>query len=462
MRLCLTSFFTQVANLILIVGMINCVEDLDLRIHHRSLMESAGLPRIIQICISFGVPNIDQQVDMLQSLIAEDERRLRERMDQLILKDMANPEDVYKALQAKTQGSKAKDYFLSMMQHLLLVREEGPALAHHFQLIDSMVADLVLDKKLGGAEQRLGHSVERIIAQFNEADRYQHVEDELAKAHASIVQLRLDKAALEDEMSMGEGGMVGVLRDKVQRLEDKLTQSRDNYSRLQNTLDNQRDHYEEQIKQLEAQIMELFRMLKEVGKGVDKIFENSGGMDRKQLIDTLERHFERDKTISILEGRDKRRRRRRKGPDGQDADGESDGSEDDDEDDDSTPRKNGSLRRRPASNRQGRNKSLRKTARGSEAANGRTSQFMDADDAIEQEQVQQQLAEGVRLVHCVSHLHHFFLTCFCSILLAMVLLRVREAFVDRLAGRILVVPHWVNTPSHPMGYCLPRLMTSLR
>ena len=45
----------------------------------------------------------------------------------------------------------------------------------------------------------------------------------------------------------------------------------------------------------------------------------------------------------------------------------------------------------------GRTKSTKAT-RFSEAQNGRSSQFMDADESIEQEQIQQQLAEGVRLV----------------------------------------------------------------
>jgi cytokinesis protein len=53
--------------------------------------------------------------------------------------------------------------------------------------------------------------------------------------------------------------------------------------------------------------MELFRMLKEVGKGVEKVFENSGAMDRKSLIESLEKHLHRHKTISILEGREKRK-----------------------------------------------------------------------------------------------------------------------------------------------------------
>ena len=367
------------------------IDDLDIRVHHRAQMEAAGLQGIIEHCRSFGVAVIDKQLEMLQSALDEDEAKLKERLDQEILRDLANPEDVYNALRAKTAESKAKDHFLSIMQHMLLIREEGPALAHYYQLIDSLVADIVLDKKLVGAEQRLGHSVERIIAQFNEADRHQQLEDELALANASALRLRLEKEALEEEVAQGEGGLVGSLKSKVARLEEKLAISRENTQKLQGQMEAQKAGYEEQIAQLEAQIMELFRMLKEVSKGVGKIIDhaNAGGMDRKTLIDTLEKHFQRDKTISILEGRSAKKRR-----DGQEGSEAGDGTEDEE-----TPRKGGSLRRNNPSTRGRR---LPRMDRISEAQNGHTSQFMDADDEIEQEQIQQQIAEGAmvrRVVH---------------------------------------------------------------
>lgn len=378
------------------------IDDLEIRVHHRSQMDSAGLQRIIAHCRTFGVPVIDKQLQILEQLMADDEAKIKERVDQEILRDLANPEDVYNALRAKIADTKARDYFLSIMQHMLLIREEGPALAHYYQLIDSLVADVVLDKKLVGAEQRLGHSVERIIAHFNEADRYQVLEDELAKANTAALRFRLEKEALEEEVAQGEGGLVGSLKSKVARLEEKLAISRENTHKLQGQLENQKSGYEEQIAQLEAQIMELFRMLKEVSRGVGKIIDhaNAGGMDRKTLIDTLEKHFQRDKTISILEGR---RKRKGKGGEG-DVEGEEGEEGEEDEDDGDTPRKSGSVRRRAAPSRGGRKTSRMGMARVSEVQNGHTSQFMDADDAIEQEQIQQQFAEGamVCLIYLVS------------------------------------------------------------
>lgn len=385
--------YTQTANLLLINIILNQMDDLDMRVHHRSMMEAAGLQSIIRQCRGFAVENIETQLNILQQSLDDDEQKLKERMDHEILRDLANPEDVFNALKAKTGDSKARDYLLSMLQHLLLIREEGPALAYYFQIIDGAVMDLVMDKQLGGGEQRLGRSVERIIAQFNEADRYQGVEDELAKAHATALRLRLEKEALEEEIAQGGEGLVATLKEKAAKLEEKLHVSRENTSILQAQMVSQKTKYEDQISQLEAQIMELFRMLREVGKGVDKIMENSGGMDRKTLIDTLEKHLQRDKTISILEGRDKRRKDKANGDGGGDADSDSTADEEE------TPTKAGSLRRRAASSmKRSKSNKARDAQRASEAQGSRTSQFMDADEAIVQEQIQQQLAQGVKIV----------------------------------------------------------------
>ena len=373
--------------MIMMNGILVACNDLDLRIHHRSQMEAAGLHRILEILRPFGHAPLDKLLTIFQQTLDEDEKKLRERLDQEFLKDLRRPEDVFNAIQAKTENLKARDYFLSTLQHLLLIREDGPALTHYYQLIDSIVADVVLDKKLAGAEHRLGQSVERIIAQFNETDRLQAVEDEAAEARAYALQLKLEKDALDAEISQGVDGLVGRLKEEIARLEEKLEVSRANTARLQGKLETQKAGYEEQIAQLEAQIMELFRMLKEVGKGAENVFENSGAMDRKTLIDNLEKHLQRHKTISILEGRDRRRRKR---------EGDAIGFDESDTEDDSVggPR-NGSLRRRLGNSSA---KKRTKSTRSSEAQNGHLSQFMDADDAEAQEQLEQQFAAGANIV----------------------------------------------------------------
>lgn len=365
-------------------------DDLDLRIHHHSQMATAGLRQIVELCRGFNFEKLNKQLDTLQEMIENDEKELRERLDQEVLKDMTNIEDVYAALRSRVQDTKVHDHLLSILQHLLLIREDGPGILPYYRLLDSLVADVVMDHKLAGAEQRLGKSVESIVSQFNDADQFRVLEAEAAKMRAELRSLQLENEALESEMMNGGDGLVGVLKGKIASLEEKLQISRETTARLQTQLETQKLGYEEQITQLEAQIMELFRMLKELGAdGVSKIMDNSGAMDRKTLIATLERHVQRTKTIDILEGRDRDSLRRRKGKEGQGQDDE----EDESDDPDATPGKS-KLRRQPNSRSHQKAKSIRV----SEAQNGRTSQFMDADEADVKEQIQQQLAAGVMIV----------------------------------------------------------------
>lgn len=368
----------------------DAIDDLDVRIHHRSLMDSAGLPHIVALCRELGVVAMDKQLDELASTLEEDEQRLRERQDNATLASFSNPEDIWNALCSRMEGSRAKDYFLSIMRHLLLIREEGPQLAYHYRLLDSVVADIVMDGKLATAEQRIGHSVQRLIAQLNESDRLQVAEAEAAEIRAHALRLKLEKETLEEEISQGLDGLVGQLKDKVSHLEQKLATARETTSRLQTQLEVQKTGYEEQIAQLEAQIMELFRMLKEVGKGMDRIIEsNTGPMDRKTLIDVLNRHLERTKTINILEGKGRRRKKAGGGEGGDETEGS------DQESRDVTPRKTDMKRDNAA---RGRPNGTTKSARISTTQGGRDSQFMDADEADVREQIQHQLAAGVKIV----------------------------------------------------------------
>ena len=199
--------------------------DLDLRIHHRSQMEAAGLHRILELMRSLGHIPLDKLLKIFQQTLDGDEKKLRERLDQELLRDLESPEDVLTAIQARIGNLKAKDYLLSTLRHLLLIGEEGAALTRYYQLVDSAVADIVLDKKPAGAEHGLGQTDE-------------------------------------------DDGLVGKFKGQITRLEEGLRVSRASISLLQGNFEEQRAGYEEQIAQLELQITELYIMLKDTGMDV--------------------------------------------------------------------------------------------------------------------------------------------------------------------------------------------------
>jgi cytokinesis protein len=365
-------------------------EDLEIRLHHRSMLQTANIDRIIELCREFNYDPINFQLNYLQDLFDEDERRLKEQMDQQILQNYNDPRSVFDAVEARTKATGAAPHFLSMMQHLLLIREDGTALTNHYRLLDGVVSDIVLDKKLAGAEGRLGSSVNRIISAMNDSERVQALDDETQELRAQALRLKLEKDTLQEEVAQGEAGMVGRLKDELVRADEKVRVLRATTERLQGQLETQKAGYEEQITQLEAQILELFRIVKELGtelgRGVKNIIDRESTMDRKQLIERLDQHMQRNKTIEILEGRedDPRRPKRRQGKSMFSDD------EDDDGDEASPTTASASKRKLPAG----------KVGEARTSGMPRVSQFMDADDAEEEEQMQQQLAAGV-LVVCV-------------------------------------------------------------
>ena len=165
-----------------------------------------------------------------------------------------------------------------MMRHLLLVQEESPDMVGCYRFMDSLVRDVVMDRKLGTAERRPGHSVQRLIAQLNDAQRYQTAIEEAAEARSQALSLKLEKEALEEEMSQSHDGFVGNLKAQVALLEQKLNSTWETTKRLQGQLERQNIGYEERIGQL---VMELFRLMG-VGKAT-----------RRSLTPTLERWIRR-------------------------------------------------------------------------------------------------------------------------------------------------------------------------
>lgn len=352
--------------------------------HHRVQMEAAGLRKILTACESFGVSDVTKQLEILQQMLAEDEQQLQERLDQHILGSFTNLQDVYNVVLTRIKDTKAEDHLLSMMQHLLLIQEEEGSMVHYYQFLDSLVTDVVMDKKLAGAEHRFGHSVERIIAQSNEVDR---LRTEANEAKTQAMHLKVEKETLENQVSLGEEGLIGNLKIQLTQQEEKLKNSRETASRLQGQLATQKLEYEERIAQLEAQIMELFRMLKEVG--VEALMDH-GSTDQKAFIQNLEKTFQRRRTINILEGRP---RKKKSG-----TNGALDNEDEEDEDPDTTPGKSASLRRSRPPGSIGKRKSSKRQLSQTVDETGRVSQFMDAEEEDAQEQIQQQMVEGAKMV----------------------------------------------------------------
>jgi cytokinesis protein len=342
----------------------------------------------MEACKTFGIPSIERQVEIYEQLEEEDRERMMEAFDRTVLRDLSDPTDVYNALLQSVDGTPALKYFLSAMQHLLLIREEPEIRARYYQLIDKLVTTIVLDKKPdfeAGLQGMIGVSVARLVAQFNEQDQMQIAEDEAGQARALVLQLQLEKEELENEVNQGSNGLVGNLKTKLAASEGKVESLRTTVNMLKDKIESQKRDFEEKLKQLEAQIMEMFKMLREASSFED-VVDGGGGMDRNALIETLERRFQRKKTVGILEGKE---------PDTEDFDFSGDVSQ-------------ASISGRAArASRKPRSK--HPEHQHPELPIGRASQFMDAEEENVQAHMESTLAEGNRLLVSGYRLSYTFL-----------------------------------------------------
>lgn len=362
-------------------------------------MESAGLGPILERCQGFNFAGLDAQLETYEDLQQEDHKLMMQKFDQDILRDMSDPFDVYRAILSNIEGTDAYKYFLSAMQHLLLVREENETKSQYYQLIDTLVTSVVLDKKqsfTGGLSNTIGVSVERLVAQFGEQERAQAAQAEATEARVQLGRLKLEKESLEEELAQAGDGLVGRLKERLASTEEKLHISRQTTEALQAQLLDQQRSSNEQVQQLELQISELFKMLRE-SRGLASVIEASQGMDRKDLIYTISKQMERKKTIGILEGRHRKSPRAGGGAEDSLFSDDSDSDSRDDDDDDNLGRSVGEGG--PAHQRRDTKKNRSRTLNPHKSDGmGRQSQFMDAEEERVRMHIEESLAAGAELM----------------------------------------------------------------
>ncbi len=360
-------------------------------------MEAAGLRNILDRCREFQHEALDRQIAAYQALQAEDQDVLVRNFNEELLRDLSDPYDVYRAIISSIEGTQAFAYFLSAMQHLLLIREEPHVRTRYYQLIDELVTSIVLDKKQnfsGGLQSAIGVSVSRLVAQFGEQDRAKELELQIGEVRRELVIVRLQKEDLEAEVRQGGEGLVGTLKTKLATTEDKLKTSRMTSEALVGRLGEQKRGYEEQIQQLELQISELFKMLRNARNNLGNLVDSSklsNGQDREDFVSMLEKQMERKKTIGILEGRHLRKKKLVRDQNVIREEGEDEDEGEPDEDTTLTPLPTGVVDSRP----------VRRKVRGKPklgASGGRTSQFEDPEDAQVQAHIEDNLAKGPELV----------------------------------------------------------------
>ncbi|KAL8279166.1 hypothetical protein RQP46_008422 [Phenoliferia psychrophenolica] len=283
---------------------ISLVRNGDLNVRHvlRAQMESSGLRRILDKYAVLAHPHLARYTELFYEEAQNDETEIADGMKEDVVMNFTDPRGTFDAILANTEG-RALDFLTSTVKQLLLIPHEAEGRMRYFQLVDRVVTSIVTDRKGldGDFSSLLGSSVASIAAQFADQDRLEDALEDAADARATIARLRRERETLQEEIAEKDGDMTGQLKHRVTELERNLTTSRAVGEALKSELANTERAYKNRIAALELQVRELFNMLKEA-KTLEAIRDDSGVLDRRELMDMMEKKIQRTKAIQRLEG----------------------------------------------------------------------------------------------------------------------------------------------------------------
>lgn len=281
---------------------------LDTRTHVRLELERCGVKKILGKLPAFKNEKIDGELENYRQVEEDDRRELLKTYDRRVLKDLQNPKDVVNGIMNSIEGTKAEEFFMSSLRHLMLIKDDGDQRVRYYQLIDQLVTSVVLDQQPGverDFSSVMDISVQRVFGRFEESERLEQAQEQVKDLESRNIKLQREKESLVTELAEVDGGLVGRLKLQVLTLEEKLATSRRNTETVGSQMEEMRLAYEDKIEQLEAEIRELYNMLRET-RELDTVLETGGqgqkAQNRRSLIANLDQQMKRRQTIRKLMG----------------------------------------------------------------------------------------------------------------------------------------------------------------
>jgi cytokinesis protein len=314
-----------VASLFLINMIIDAPErDLQLRVHIRAQFTACGIKRILTKMEGFQYDVIDKQIERFRANEAIDYEDLLERDNSSIkdnmegdVKDLNDPNQIVDAIMQKVQGSRTQDYFVSALQHLMLIRDnDGEERLRMFQLVDSMLSYVAMDRRLPDMDlkQSLNFTVQSLLDKLHTDSEARQALDEATEARQVADSAMAERDEMKSQVELGADGLVKRLQKQLEEQAQIIEVQRRQTDALKGEVENINAARAKELQRNELETRELYLMLRDAqdiaasnaAKGTSGASDPSqmkGILDRERLMDRLEMQLERQKTQFKLEGR---------------------------------------------------------------------------------------------------------------------------------------------------------------
>ncbi|XP_041847658.1 protein diaphanous homolog 3-like isoform X2 [Melanotaenia boesemani] len=135
----------QVACMQLINALVTSPDELDFRLHIRNEFMRCGLKEILPQLATIRNEALDIQLKVFEEHKEEDMMEFSHRLED-IRSELDDAGDVFSIVQSMVKDSSAEPYFLSILQHLMLIRNDYLVRPQYFKVIEECVSQIVLHR----------------------------------------------------------------------------------------------------------------------------------------------------------------------------------------------------------------------------------------------------------------------------------------------------------------------------
>ncbi|KAL9555089.1 hypothetical protein MBANPS3_002512 [Mucor bainieri] len=294
------------SNMMLINSLVTVIEDVEVRVHLRNQMNASGLDAITDKMLDFNNEQLRRHINIYKQMSENDVDEIMEIYNETILTNMNDPRACFERILERVEGTRSYNFFLSALQHMLMIQAQGDIQVRYFQILDKLVTQVVMDRK--GLTQEdlsgggMGWSVSMLIDKFAEQDQLDKALQDAKETKHMYEKAIQEKQELETQINLKGEGLIGVLRDKTNSLEDLLRMSRHTIATLQRKLKDTQQEYEMNITALDQQLKEIYMTAVDANKKDSAVQDTQNGhfvLGREEVT----RAYDRLKAQAILEGK---------------------------------------------------------------------------------------------------------------------------------------------------------------
>ncbi|XP_061442111.1 protein diaphanous homolog 1 [Rhineura floridana] len=271
-----TSVALKVACLQLINALIIPSDELDFRVHIRSELMRSGLQQILKELYAQDIEELRVHLQLFEEYGEEDSAELRNRLEDIRI-EMEDFNEVFQILLNTVKDSKAEHHFLSVLQHLLLIRNDYEARPQYFKLIDECISQIVLHKNGADPDFKCKHldlNIEGLIDNLIDQNK-------VAKSEAKAMEL---EKKLDSELTARHELQVEIKKkesDFEQKIKD-LRQEKETLEADTQQVISEKQSLETAVSLLRDENSTLSKELEDTKKKMEHVPSSSTGFPPQQ------------------------------------------------------------------------------------------------------------------------------------------------------------------------------------